>query len=449
MLLPGALMAQARREYERPAMPTVNKSKSKHPEVLVYGSGPDAYAAAVQSAKSGCNTLWVWGSDRVGGELISKPGIQQINSNAHMDSGIWAAFLQKMLRSSKPTDSVFAVVKGRFNPRIAENVLEQVADSVVNLTYLKNVQIISMSSSGKSFDIVLSNQQKLKVRAVVDATSGSSLFEKTKGGTKLNGLIKIKTPYTDDNAHDLFKTGKFRTSVAGGAIAGKSFIIPMEALFPDSLNNYFATRNMQGIASLLSGTIDDAPLLMMCGQAIGASAAYCAFFKSSTDKIMPRELQGELITYGAALIPFYDILYEDPNYWSIQRTGVSGLLQGRFKQQDGYERCLFLPDSSVTFQELEPVFRKLYTRSQIWFADHQGLTNIKLKDLLGLIKYLGSRGNELDAETEKGWQKRFKFKGNYDPEHLLSRRQVAVLTDTYLQPQPFSVRIDRKGNFQN
>src|SRR5690606_705686 len=129
----------------------------------------------------------------------------------------------------------------------------------------------------------------------------------------------------------------------------------------------------------------------------------------------------------------------------IQRVALSGLIQGKIVdsiQTPG--RMIFDVTSHVSSQEIEPIMRSLYTRSPIWFAD-KSIEQLKLKELLDLIKFVALKGNELDAAVEKGWLQKYKFAGEYDPECLVTRRHVAVLIDTYLQP--FSIKVDNNGNF--
>ena len=170
------------------------------------------------------------------------------------------------------------------------------------------------------------------------------------------------------------------------------------------------------------------------------------FFKTTTDKIAVRTLQGELLAYGARLIPFQDVWYEDVHATHIQSIAAAGVLKGTRHQADGEEQYWFLPDSTVSVADIEPVIRQLNTRSQIWFMDNRAIQALTLQDLLGLIKYAVNRGNELDAEVERGWEKRFRFSGKYTPGNYITRRQAAVLLDIYLKL--FAVRVDWNGNFQ-
>lgn len=72
-------------------IPFLGAAKRSRPQVLVYGYGVDAYAAAVQSALSNLNTVWVVNGDRVMPELTTEP--VSITRNDHLDAGIWANLL--------------------------------------------------------------------------------------------------------------------------------------------------------------------------------------------------------------------------------------------------------------------------------------------------------------------------------------------------------------------
>src|SRR5690606_33149137 len=115
--------------------------------------------------------------------------------------------------------------------------------------------------------------------------------------------------------------------------------------------------------------------------------------------------------YGGRLIPFQDVRYEDVHALPIQRVAATGVLKGVHRLADGEEQYWFYPDTTVSAADIEPVVRQLYTRSQIWFSDNQRTDAMSLRDLLGMIKYTANRGSELDAEVEKGWERRFKFSG--------------------------------------
>ena len=184
---------------------------------------------------------------------------------------------------------------------------------------------------------------------------------------------------------------------------------------------------------------------MLLGQAIGAAAAYGAFFKTSSENINIRRLQGELLAFNGELVPFLDVPQEDVHYLPIQRIGATGLLKG-ITVKDTPPFLKFDPDKSVSSEEIKPTFLALFTRSQIWFMK-KDIQKLTLNDLLDLVKFTALRGNEINREIERGWTTRFHFEGAYDPDMNINRRQAAVIIDHYLHP--FKVNVSKTGQFVN
>jgi len=413
------------------------KIKPQKPQVLVYGHAADAFAAAVQACQSGVETLWVIDSTAIGGSLI-QGNSKTITSNYKLDAGIWAVLLKGIANANKVSDSASTAAKRHLSPRIAQNVLEQFSDTVKRLQIRKNMRVTALEKSGKNWEVRLSNHEKFKVAAVVDASDKSSLYTFVVPESQSErSVIKKLDPL--DYTHELFRTG-----VAVSDLGGKAFNIPWTYISPNSLTNYFATRSLSRAIGLTYSD-QQIPFLMLQAQACGAAAAYCAFFKTTGDKINVRTLQGEILAFKGELIPFQDITLDDPHFASIQRVGATGVLKGHYQTTGKRQLFLFHPDSSVASKEIESVMKALYTRSQIWFKD-KDISTLHLADVIDLIKYVALRGEELNAEVEKGWQKRLHFKGSYDLNKPVTRRQFAVLLDTYLQP--FSVRVTSEGAFQ-
>ncbi|MFC6103811.1 FAD-dependent oxidoreductase [Olivibacter domesticus] len=408
--------------------------KAAKPQVLVYGHDAGAFSAAIQSAQSGVETLLIIDSTHIGGTLISGKN-KQISTNHHLDIGTWAFFLRGIANVKTISDSASRAAKNNISPRIAQNVFEGTLDTVQRLSFRKNLKISALEKSGKNWQVTLSSKEKIKVKAIVDASLNASLSALITKNEEPAPKAQLKTIQYNDPL--------YRTGIAVGAIEDKIFNIPLKSILPDSNRaNYFVVNTLND-THLLNG--NDVPITMLLAQACGAAAAYCAFFDVSSDKINARTLQGELLAYKSFIMPFQDVSLDDPHATQIQHVGATGILQGVYKKEGNSKKFLFLPDSLVSSKQIEPVIKQLFTRSQIWFKD-KNISTLKSSDVLSLIKYVANRGDELDAEVEKGWKKRFRFKGEFKQSNLLTRRQLAVLLDTYLQP--FNVRITSDGNFQ-
>jgi hypothetical protein len=149
-------------------------------------------------------------------------------------------------------------------------------------------------------------------------------------------------------------------------------------------------------------------------------------------------IQGELLAYKSLLLPFVDIKSSDSSFTAIQHIAATGILKANIKENKLY----FMPDSSISSDEIRQPMKEFYSRSQIWFADNK-LDKLTLKDVLSLIKFSGNRGEELNREVERGWTNTFRFKGKFDPNKVATRQELAVLINNYLKP--FNVRIDVMG----
>ena len=410
----------------------------KKSQVLVYGDNEIAWAAAVQSARSGVNTLWIRKEKKIGIHFSEDKDLT-ITVNDGLDAGLWAELLGKTRGSSTPNDSLSMMAKQNINAQVARNIVYGISDSLKNLNQIFNTEVRSIKKSGKQWRIQLSNNLSLKVSAIVDASEDASLLS----------LIKpsdLKTESKNQeiviNASQLYKNTTYRTSIMTFSINHDAIVIPTTVLLNSIVaENFFVVREYPWLTKENNRDVNSLPFFIESGQAIGAAAAYCAFFKTTTDKIDIRTLQGELLAYHGQLIPFQDIKIDDPNFSSIQRIGATGLLKG-INNNDSFE---FSPDQRVSSKEIEPIILALYTRSQIWF-NNKNIEEITLTDLLSLIKFIALKGDELEADVKKGWKQRFHFSGDYTPDNHVSRRQMAVLVDYYLKP--FNVTIDNTGKFK-
>lgn len=412
----------------------------KKSQVLVYGDNEASWAAAVQSARSGVKTLWIKNKKQIGIHFAGNERIQ-IKGNMGLDAGLWAEFLQKTRGASKPDDSVSTLAKQSINSQIAQNVFTGIADSLKNLTILIDSGIKNIKKSGKHWRVTLNNNQTLKLDAIVDGSDDGSILS----------LLNSQNPSPRQvvgnliNAYNIYDNTLFRTGLLVFEGNEGPSEVPASLLLGSSAENLFVINQYPWLKQNLHEDVNNLPLFIQSGQAIGASAAYCAFFKTTVDKINIRTLQGELLAYHGQLIPFQDIEIQDIHFAEIQRVGSVGILKGEVLQKDDLTLFQFNSNDSVSSKEIEPVLLSLYTRSQIWFSDKE-IEILTLGDLLSLIKFTALKGEELDADVKKGWKQRFHFTGEFDPSKTLTRRQLAVLIDYYLKP--FNVKVDNQGGFR-
>lgn len=418
-------------------IPFLGAAKRSRPQVLVYGYGVDAYAAAVQSALSNLNTVWVVNGDRVMPELTTEP--VSITRNDHLDAGIWANLLAG-IKKETPGDSLSMALKRRINPQLVRNILDSLLQRFSNLTVVEGATLRTVKQSGKGWRIELNDRTRFKVHAVVDASVDAQLYLMAQGTLD---SFRVRTDIEPDYFRSAPFTGLARTGVAVGEGDNGGYTLPLATLVPKGENSLFITRHIPAVKQLTDGTEADIPLLMHVGQAVGAAAAYTAFFKTTPDRLDARTVQGELLQYDGRIMPFVDVPLESPHFAAIQRVGATGMLLGR---KDGQGRLYFDADEQVTAAEVKPVLNALFSRSQIWFIDHADVDTFTLADLFSYIKFVGQRGNELEGQVQKNWERRYHFERAYDEEQPVTRGQMAVLLDAYCNP--FDVKVGLDGAIQ-
>lgn len=417
----------------------VAAQKKAKPQLIVYGQGEVAFGAAVQAAKSGVQTLWVNPEKSFKSMLTQGSDVKKVTSYQNLDGGLWGEFLKATINASYYTDSVFNRAKSHLNPRVALNSFEKMIDSATNLTVLYTTDIQEIKRSRNDWTIRLSDGSSHKVFAVVDASKEIKTLslvdneEKIRDSTSKH-LERIATS-------EIYESTSYKTSLMIDDREDGESIISSSLLIKPSAKNLFAIYDPDRYDQPTNLSVEDVPRLLLLGQALGATAGYCAFFESDFDKINIRTLQGELLAFKALLIPFHDIAFEDVHNVYIQHTGLSGILQGKIGESGTF---VFDPNGSVSSEEIEQVMRSIYTRSQIWFNQHS-IDQLKVSEVIDLIKFIALKGNEIDRAIENGWNSRFKFNGSFDAENLITRRQFAVLVDTYLQP--FTVKVNKEGKF--
>jgi hypothetical protein len=391
--------------------------------VLVVGGNASGVAAAIQASRSGVKTVLLAGGETLGGDITS--------SSTVFKGGIYDEFM-KRVRELKNDSAALT------DPATTAVVLKALTDTVKHLTVRYGTTWEKIEKSGRGWEVKLAGKNgTIKADAVVDAMPEELLA--SSAGSAIDPETKLrKTATPQQLLSDLYTSSLYRTSVAVGVYpeTGEPYLLPLGALIASGVENLFVTGRL--------ASRKGSPDAMSIGQAAGAAASFFSFYDTSTQTLnvnMPtRAIQAELQRFGSRIFPVMDIRREDPDFFIIEHIALTGIL----KVQKSGSGFLYNPDSAVYSGEVKTALKSYYSRSQIWYADHPGVEKFTLGDMLSLIKYLGHRGNELDKEVEKGWETTFLFKGKFDLQHVLTRREFAVLTELLLQP--FAVRVNLIGN---
>lgn len=375
--------------------------------VVVFGATPAGLAAAIQSAHSGVKTI-----------LIDPTGMEQIvltPSDKAYKIGVYADFLKRVDSLQKGKN----LSNQNLLPAYTATIFKGWTDTIKNLSVIRKGVVKNIEKDGKNWEIELTDKREIKADVVVDATKTNEI---TKLAKLTSGGLKTTTGVYPDKS---YRTSVSLSEAKGYYPAG----VPVSSLIAPNAENFLV------IAESLNPN-------MLIGQGAGTAAAYLAFFKVTNKDLNIRKTQGELATFNSQFLKFDDVPVTDSLAGSIQKIAVTGILKGKLKN----DKFLFLHDSTVTMDEIRQPIREYYSRSQIWFLDNKA-DRLTVGDVLSLIKFAGSRGNELDKEVERGWNRNLRLTGKYDPKKLITRREFARLVDLYLKP--FDRNIDLEGNLKS
>ncbi|MFA4867471.1 MAG: hypothetical protein WC623_04690 [Pedobacter sp.] len=371
--------------------------------VLVIGNGSNAIGAGFQSAISGVKTVM----------LIQEPGLKISISGKGMSTGLEAQFLKRMPVSKSITDNMGKILIDEVR---ANEVLKTWADSLKNLTVIRSIKRAhikgtnSIRRSGNGWNVSLADGRTIKAEVLVNAD-----------GTGLPDMAQKlwRTFNYNDNL--------YRLSLSAGYELGNSNanIIPLSNFqIPEQENLIMLDRKHESIAA---------------GQAAGAVAAYAVFFRTKTSLADLKIIQKELLNYKLAVVPFADVNHDDPNWAAIQYVGLSGFLKAGFANG----KAAFMPDQEVTTAEIKEPIKEFYYKAQIWFDDYKE-ENMTLGSTISLVCMVGNKSPESTKELiKKKWEKQYRFKGKYELNRSINRREFAVLIEEYLNP--FIVSIDKTG----
>src|SRR5690606_14453474 len=135
----------------------------------------------------------------------------------------------------------------------------------------------------KRWRVDLSNGQNHAVYAVLDASVQGGLVPLISDKEKLN--TENTNSVAPINSAQTYTSNHYRTSLLVDESGEQERIIPTKYLLKPYAENFFIVFGPNGLIHEPKTSIQDVPSLMLYGQSIGAIAAYCAFFETTSDKI--------------------------------------------------------------------------------------------------------------------------------------------------------------------
>lgn len=259
----------------------------------------------------------------------------------------------------------------------------------------------------------------------------------------------ITKPY--DRESKLYRTTiGVSDAVPTGVQADKfpPYTIPLGSIVVSDLDNVLVTEKALSVTNDVNNSIVYPSVQMTVGQGVGATAAFCAFFKTTTKHLHVRTIQGEILDYKGYLVPITDVTQKDPHWRAVQQVCSTGLLKGVQKTNGDKVEIYFEPNDVVSTEEIKPFLLELYTRAFLWFNKEKPGDKFTLGNLLSLISdYTLTDPKTLQLHLQKAWSPQFKLTGTFDLSRPVTRMEFAVLTNKYLNP--FAKTVDLSGRVVN
>lgn len=227
-----------------------------------------------------------------------------------------------------------------------------------------------------------------------------------------------------------------------------AYSIPLGAVVVNDLDNLLVTENAIYVSQIVSASTMYPSVQMTLGQGVGATAAYCAFFKTTTKHLTVRIIQGEILDYKGYLLPFTDIPQKHPHWRAIQQVSATGLLKGIQKTNGKSVEVHFEPNNAVSTEEIKPVLTEIYTRAFLWFNKEKPGAQFTVGNMLSLISdFTLTDPKTLQIYLQKAWTPTYKLTGTFDLSRPITRLEFAVLANKYLNP--FAKTVDLSGRMVN
>jgi hypothetical protein len=261
-------------------------------------------------------------------------------------------------------------------------------------------------------------------------------------------LDDVNKPY--DRDLKLYRTSIAVADAVPSGLNGKfpAYTIPLGAVVVGNLDNMLVTEKAISVSPEVNASTMDPAVQMTLGQGVGAAAAFCSFFKTTTKHLHVRIIQGEILDYKGYLMPFSDIPQKDPHWRAIQQVCVTGLLKGIQKPNGNDIEIHFEPGNIVKTEEIQPLIIELYTRGFLWFNKEKPGAQFTLGNLVSLISdYTLTDPKTLQLYLQKAWTPQFKLTGAFDLGRPVTRLEFAVLVNRYLNP--FAKTMDIGGREVN
>jgi hypothetical protein len=421
-------------------------------DVLVIGGSPSGVAAAIQCARSKVKTVLIDEGTTLCSSMTAN-NMTTIKTDRDLPSGVWAEFRKRVVEHYKKTPGYDTSYNAplQLQPDSGAMILANIADSVKDLDIKLQTTFIDIVKDDDRWQVSITQNgipETIKARVIIDATNTGEIA--AKAGSK--AIDFDKRP--NKGGLNLYRTsiamGDFSPMFYEDIVAPEynyppypTFFIPIKALVANGVDNILLSEKWLP----LQKTIQDLSSQITIGQGAGVTAAYCAFYKTTTANLNVRAIQGELLSFKGYLLPLEDIS-ADPYCRAIQQVCATGMLRGIQKGSGRNTQFLFMPDSTVTTAEVKPYLLEIYTRAFLWFNTEKPGEKFTVGNLLSFISELTLTDPEnVKKNIGKAWNTQYKFTSAFDLNRPITRREFAILANKYLNP--FGRAVDLNGRMVN
>ncbi|MEM7379913.1 MAG: FAD-dependent oxidoreductase [Bacteroidota bacterium] len=219
-----------------------------------------------------------------------------------------------------------------------------------------------------------------------------------------------------------------------------SYNIPIGSLIPESTKNFLVGEKNISVSNIANGTTRLQPVVLGIGQAAGALAATAVLEGKTPEEVPIRKVQQALLGSGAYIMPYIDTPPDDPAFEAMQRIGASGVLKGVGIPYLWANQTWFYPQRKVSEYEWQQGMLIYAPKLKTFPASGKGITT----EFIG--KALEKMGMVYNGEAVKRLWQEFNFKGEFNEQRELTRREVSLITD--LLCKPFEYELDFSGNLK-
>lgn len=222
-----------------------------------------------------------------------------------------------------------------------------------------------------------------------------------------------------------------------------SYNVPMGVLLPEEVDGLIVAEKSISVSNLLNGSTRLQPVVLQIGQAAGAIAALSVKLNKKVAKTPVREVQSALLNVGGYLMPYLDLPKSDVHFKAVQRIGATGILKGEGKNVGWSNETWFNTDKNVVVAELKKDLNDFEPNFN-WNSKNGELSVNEAIELISSLADFYQISKVNPVKIIANWQKM--NLNNYNADRKITRKEFAVLLDTYIQP--FTLKeVDMKGKY--